>query len=101
MLSLHCKDKRKEVDIKIGKVKKIIPNLYSKENCMLYNRKLKLSETCYDRGKIHRVLELKQLQWLKPYIASGTYNKLMNVKNIFLTQLATVFLSKQLKTRER
>ena len=51
--------------------------------------------------KIHRVLELKQLQWLKPYIASGTYNKLMNVKNIFLTQLATVFLSKQLKTRER
>ena len=51
MLSLHCKDKRKEVDIKIGKVKKIIPNLYSKENYMLYNRKLKLSETCFDRGK--------------------------------------------------
>ena len=100
MVSLHCKDKRK-VDIKIGQVKKPIANLCIKEKDMRYNRKLKLSKTCYDREKIHRVLELKQLQWLKPYIASGTYsNELMNVKNIFSTSLTTVFWAKPLKTKE-
>ena len=53
----------------ITKVKKLVPNLMSKNNYVIHNRNL---QQCLELGiklnKIHRVLKRKQKDWGKPYI---------------------------------
>ena len=53
----------------ITKVKKLVPNLMSKNNYVIHNRNL---QQCLELGiklkKIHRVLKRKQKDWRKPYI---------------------------------
>ena len=53
----------------ITKVKKLVPNLMSKNNYVIHNRNL---QQCLELGiklkKIHRVLKRKQKDWSKPYI---------------------------------
>ena len=56
-----------------GTVKKLVPNLMNKNNYVIHCRNL---QQCIELGmklkKIHRILKLKQKDWMKPYIHFNT-----------------------------
>ena len=66
MLSKYCKDIVDGYDIKVGGVKKLIPNLCNKIRYVIHN---KILVYCLSLGmklvKIRRVLKFKQSNWLK------------------------------------
>ena len=68
---------------KVGDVKKLIPSLGNKTNYVVHYRNLQLY---FSLGKkltnIHRVLKLKQFDWMKKYIDFNT-GKRMNAANDF------------------
>ena len=68
--------------ISIGNVKKLVPHLFVKKKYVIHYENLKL----YFRPglkvkKIHRLLELNQSQWLKPYIEFNTQKRIEAQKN--------------------
>ena len=69
MLSKYCRKIADEYDIKVGDVKKLIPNLRNKTKYVLHHRNLQL---CLFLGmkliKIHSMLKFKQSDWMKKYI---------------------------------
>ena len=73
MLSKHCKEVADKYEIKVGDVKKLIPNIGNKTKYVLNYRKL---------TKIHRVLKFKQSDCMKKYIDINT-EKRMNAANAF------------------
>ena len=68
MLSLYQLEIKKENDIKVGGINKLIPNLLPKKNYVVHNRNLKyyLSQGLILK-MVHRILEFKQSAWMKPY----------------------------------
>ena len=70
-------------EIKVGDVKKLMPNLCNKTNYVVHYRNLQL---CLSLGmnltKIHRVLEFKQSDWMKKDIDFNT-EKIRNATNDF------------------
>ena len=83
MLSEYCKKIADEYDIKVGDVKKLIPNLGNKTKCMLYYRNLqKYLFLEMKLTKIHRVLKFKQSYWMKKCIDFNT-EKRKNAANDF------------------
>ena len=73
MLSDYCKKIADEYEIKVGDVKKLIPNLGNKTNYVLHYRNLQLYLSLGMKlTKIHRVLKLKQSDWMKKYIDFNT-----------------------------
>ena len=55
------------------KFKKLVPNLFSKENYVTHYRNLKLYlKYGMKLIKIHRILQFKQSPWIKPYIDFNT-----------------------------
>ena len=61
MLSGYCKKVADEYEIKVGDVKKLIPNLGNKNNYMLYYKNVQLHLSLgMNLTKIHRVLNFKQ-----------------------------------------
>ena len=83
MLSDYCKKIADEYEIKVGDVKKLIPNLGNKTNYVLHYRNLQLYLSLGMKlTKIHRVLRSKQSDWLKKYIDFNT-EKRTNVANSF------------------
>ena len=88
MLSNYCKKIANKYEIKVGDVKKLIPNLVNKINYIVHYRNL---EQYFSLGmkltKIHKVLKFKQCDWMKKYIYFNT-EKRMNagngLKKIFL-----------------
>ena len=61
MLSAYCKKIALEYGIKVGGVKKLIPNLGNKSNYVLHYKSLQLYLSLgMKRTKIHRVLKFKQ-----------------------------------------
>ena len=66
MLSAYCKKIALEYGIKVGGVKKLIPNLGNKSNYVLHYKSLQLYLSLgMKRTKIHRVLKFKQSDWMK------------------------------------
>ena len=70
-------------EMKIGDVKKLIPNLDSKTNDVAQYRNLQLYLSLGMKlAKIHRVLKLNQSDWMKKCIDFNT-EKRMNAVNDF------------------
>ena len=68
MLSKYCKKIADKYEIKVGDVKKLIPNLGSKTNYVVHYRNLQLYLSLGMKlTKIHRVLKFKQFDWMKKY----------------------------------
>ena len=72
MLSDYCR----KFNIKVGRVKKLMPNLETKKNYVLHYKNLK---QYLDLGlkvtKVHRALEFNQSPWLKTYIDLNTQKR--------------------------
>ena len=76
MLSDYCKKIADEYGIKVGDVKKLIPNLGNKTNYVLHYRDLQLYLSLGMKlTKTHRVLKFKQSDWMKKYIDLNTEKK--------------------------
>ena len=83
MLSKYCKRIADKYEIKVGDVKKLIPNLSNKTNYVVHYGYLQLySSLRMKLTKIHRVLKFKQSGWMKKYIDFNT-GKRMNAANSF------------------
>ena len=83
MLSRYCRKIADKYQIKVGDVKKLIPNLGSKTKYVLHYRNLQLYlALAMKLTKIHRVLKFKQSDWMKKYIDFNT-EKRKNAANDF------------------
>ena len=83
MLSKYCKKIAGKYEIKVGDVKKLIPNLGKKTNYVAHYRNLQLYLSLGMKlTKIHRVLKFKQSDWMKKYIDFNT-KKRMKAANDF------------------
>ena len=73
MLSKYCKEIADEYDIKVGDVKKLIPNLRNKTKYVLHYRNLQLYLFLGMKLiKIHRMLQFRQSDWMKKLIDFNT-----------------------------
>ena len=76
MLSDYCKDVAGEYEIKVGDVKKSIPNLHNKTNYVLYYTNLQLHLSLGMKlTKVYRVFKFKRSDWMKKYINFNTEKK--------------------------
>ena len=83
MLSKYCKKIADKYEIKVGDVKKLIPNLGNKTNYVVHYRNLQLYLSLGMKlTKIHRMLKFKQSDWMKKYINFNT-EKRTNAANSF------------------
>ena len=83
MLSKYCKEIADKYNIKVGDVKKLIPNLGNKTKYVLHCRNLQLYLSLRMKlTKIHKVLKFKQSDWMKKYIDFNT-KKRMGATNDF------------------
>ena len=83
MLLKYCKKIAEKYEVKVGDVKKLIPNLGSKTNYVVHYRNLQLYFSLGMKlTKIHRVLKFRQSDWMKKYIDFNT-EKGMNASNDF------------------
>ena len=83
MLSKYCKKIADKYEIKVGDVKKLIPNLGNKTNYVVHYRNLQLYLSLGIKlTKIHKVLKFKQSGWMKKYIDFNT-EKRRNAANDF------------------
>ena len=83
MLSKYCKKIADKYEIKVGDVKKLIPNLGNKTNYVVHYKNLQLYLSLGMKlTKIHRVLKFKQSEWMKKYIDFNT-EKRTNGANSF------------------
>ena len=71
-----CKKIADEYGIKVGDVKKSIPNLGNKLNYVIHYRNFHLNLSLGMKlTKIHKVLKFKQSDWMKKYIDFNTEKK--------------------------
>ena len=83
MLSKYCKKIADKYEIKVGDVKKLIPNLGNKTNYAVHYRNLQLYLSLGMKlTKIHKVLKFKQCDWMEKYIDFNT-EKRRNAANRF------------------
>ena len=75
-LSPNSSKNANEFDIKTGIINKLSPNVMPKNNYIVHYRNLKyyLSKGLILK-RVHRVLELKQSAWMKPYIDFNTQKR--------------------------
>ena len=62
-----------EFNIKIGSIKKLVPNVMPQNNSVIHYRNLRQClEKAFKLKKVHRTLKFKQKDWMKPYIGFST-----------------------------
>ena len=72
----YCNRIADNYEIKVGDVKKSIPNLGNKTNFVVHYRNLQLHLSLGMKlMKIHTVLEFEQSDWMKKYIDFNTQKK--------------------------
>ena len=85
MLSDYCDEIADKYEIKVGDVKKLIPNLCNKTNYVLHYKNLQLYLSLGMKlTKIHRVLIFKQSDWMKKY-------RFYQMKDTTIKQLVFLF----------
>ena len=73
MLSNYCKDIVDKFNIKVGGLRKLIPNLYDKVKYIVHYKNLKYYlKLGIETIKIHRILSFKQNKWLKVFTDFNT-----------------------------
>ena len=73
MLSKYCKSIADKYDIKVGDVKKLIPNLGNETKYVLHCKNIQLYLSLgMKQTKLHRALQFKQSDWMKKYIDFNT-----------------------------
>ena len=83
MLSDYSREILEREKMAIGKVEKLIPNLYNIEKYVIHYRNLQLYlKLGMKLKKIHRALKFSQSNWLEKYIAFNT-KKRAEAKNAF------------------
>ena len=83
ILSNYCKSIAEKYEIKVGDIKKLIPNLGNKNKYVVHYRNLQLYLSLGIKlRKIYRVLQFKQSDWMKKYIDFNT-KKRMSASNGF------------------
>ena len=89
ILSYYCKKPADRYGIKVGDVKKLIPNLGEKTNYVVHYRNLQLHLSLGMKlAKTHKVLKFKQSDWMKIYIDFNTEkrkNAVIVLKKSFLS----------------
>ena len=95
-LSKYWKKFADKYDIKVGDVKKLIPNLGNKTNYVVHYRNLQLHLSLGMKlTKIHRVLEFKQSDWMKKYIDFNTEKRMSGAngfeKDFFKLMINSVY----------
>ena len=66
MLSKYCVKTADKYEIKVGDIKKLIPNLGNKTNYVIYYKNLQLYLSLGMKlTKIYKVLKFKQCDWVK------------------------------------
>ena len=84
MLSDYCNEIADKYEIKVGDVKKLIPNLGNKTKYIVHYKNLQLHLSLGMKlTRIHRVLKLKQSDWMKKYIDFNNNKKRQNAANNF------------------
>ena len=77
MLSKYCKKANDNYEIKVGDVKKLIPNLSNKTNYVVHYGNLQLYLSLgMKQTKIHRVLKFKPSKWMKKYVDFNTEKRM-------------------------
>ena len=75
-MSNYCKRLAGKYEIKVGDVKKLIPNLGNKTNYVVDYKNLQSYLSLGMKWtKIHRVLKFRQSDWMKKYIDFNTEKK--------------------------
>ena len=83
ILSNYCKKIADKYEIKVGDVRKLIPNFGTKTNYVVHYRNLQLYLSLRMKlTKIHKVLKFNHSDWMKKYIEFNT-EKRMNAANDF------------------
>ena len=73
MLSKYCSDIANKYGIKIGGVRKLIPNLGDKVKYVVHYKNLQYYLSLGMKlEKVHRILKFKQSDWLKEYVQFST-----------------------------
>ena len=73
MLSKYCSDIANKYGIKVGGVKKLIPNLCDNVQYVVHCKNLQYYLSLGKKlVKVHRILKFKQSNWLKKYVEFNT-----------------------------
>ena len=96
ILSNYCKSIADKYDIKVGDVKKSIPNLGNKTKYVVHYRSLQLYLPLGMKlAKFHRALQFKQSDWMKKYIDFDTKKRMCATndfkKNFFKLMINSVY----------
>ena len=93
MLSKYCSDIADKYGIKVGGVKKLVPNLRDKVKYVIHYRNLQYYLSLGMKLiKIHRFLKFKQSNWIKEYIHFNT-EKRIHSKNVFEVQFFLLMIN--------
>ena len=106
MLPKYCSDIVDKCGIKVGGIKKLIPNLRGKVNYVVNYKKLQYYLSLgTELVKIHRILSFKQSNWLKEYVDVNTEKRKQSTdefnKNFFKLIINCVYGKSMENIRKR